>query len=471
MSAQKLVVFELNEVPFRVFDYFIDKHPDSNFARMFQRSDVFETHVEDEGHLSPWVTWPSVHRGVNNAKHGIQDFGQDLTEVDGEYPPIWEILAKGGVSVGMFGPLHSYPVPKSLDHYKFYIPDTFAAGPECFPEQLSAFQEFNLAMVDASGRNVSKALMLDKAMPFLAAAPGLGLRAKTVLSLGRQLAAERLNPYMICRRRTSQAEIAFDFFLRQLKRNTPDISWFFSNHVASTMHRYWPGTFPGDYPDVIWAEGYEQRFSGEIDYTMGVADRFAGELMAFANNTPGTSIIVMGSMGQEAVPDRLQVNCQIMCTDLTKFMTTMGVEKDQWERRRAMAPSYSVVVSDAAKSNFLSRMSKLRIANANVDFHEHGGAIKFDLGQANLPDDISVGDGEHMYELADLGLRNVEITDKSSAFAYHIPQGVFTHYNPSKRNGFATQRRSISTLEIAPAFIRNFGLEPAGYMQGGLKLS
>jgi len=470
-EAQKLILFELNEVPFRVFDYFIERHPNSNIAKLFDRGNSFETTTEDTGHLSPWITWPSVHRGVANSSHGITDFGQNLTEIDSEFPPIWQLLANQGVSVGMFGSLHSYPVPQHLDGYKFFVPDTFAAGPECFPEKLSEFQKFNLAMAEANSRQVSSALMLGKALPFLAAAPGLGLRARTAVSLARQLVRERANRDLVCRRRTSQVEIAFDFYLRQLKRTKPDISFFFSNHVASTMHRFWPGAFPEDYAAQNWIPGYDQRFSGEIEYTMGVADRFVGELMRFAENEQGYSVILLGSMGQHASEGRKAVNAQVMCVDLQRFMAGLGVPADSWSKRLSMAPQYVVAIDAVAKPAFLDRLAKLHIGNEPVDFSDRGDVVVFELGHANLPDDVPIGDDGGLVAASDIGLRNVQINDGSAAFAYHIPQGALVHYNPRQRSGFSKSRASISTLDIAPAILRNFGKQPHAYMERGFSLS
>ena len=74
--GRKIVFFELNEVPYRVVDDFCERRPDSALARLLPRSAQYETRCEDEGKLQPWVTWPSVHRGVNNIRHGLAHLGQ-----------------------------------------------------------------------------------------------------------------------------------------------------------------------------------------------------------------------------------------------------------------------------------------------------------------------------------------------------------------------------------------------------------
>jgi len=201
ISGKRVVFYELNEVPRRVLEDFTRRNPGSTLARLLGQGAFFETVAEDQGVLSPWITWPTLHRGVSNDKHCISDFGQDLAEVNGEYPSFTELLARAGVRVGVFGSLHSYPLPPGVEQYAFYVPDTFANGPECFPETLSSFQDFNLKMVDASGRNVSKSVLLGPAARFMAQAPGLGLRFDTVVRLAGQLLSERVNPARVGRRR------------------------------------------------------------------------------------------------------------------------------------------------------------------------------------------------------------------------------------------------------------------------------
>ena len=76
----KVIFFELNEVPYKVIHHFCKLYPESNLAKVLSKGRKYETYAEDMGHLSPWVTWPTVHRGITNEKHFISDFGQDLND-------------------------------------------------------------------------------------------------------------------------------------------------------------------------------------------------------------------------------------------------------------------------------------------------------------------------------------------------------------------------------------------------------
>ena len=237
---QQTIVYELNEDPTRLFDFYADAFKSSAFAKLKQFGTCVETQSSDVGHLSPWVTWPTLHRGVSNVEHQISDLGQDVSKVNIEMPNVWEILANEGVSVGVFGSLHSYPLPVNLDNFSFYVPDTFSAGNECFPELLTNFQRFNLSMVRSNGRNVQTGIAVRDAASFLKNSIALGLKPTTFLKLTNQVMLEKKKKDRVVRRRTSQAEIAFDLFFMQFRKSMPLVSFFFTNHVASSMHRYWP---------------------------------------------------------------------------------------------------------------------------------------------------------------------------------------------------------------------------------------
>ena len=116
---QKILLFELNEVPLRIIDEFCARRPGSCLARLLPRCRQYETFAADSGHLSPWITWPSVHRGVANERHGIHSFGQDLADVDRDFPPLWRLLAEGGVRTAVFGSLHSYSGDLADERFAF----------------------------------------------------------------------------------------------------------------------------------------------------------------------------------------------------------------------------------------------------------------------------------------------------------------------------------------------------------------
>lgn len=282
---KKIILFELNEVPVRILDYYCAARPQSWLAKSMNKRVNYETFMPNRGHLSPWNTWPSFHRGVSNEKHFLSDFNQDLSEVDKEFPPIWKKLADNGVSVGVFGSLHSFPVPSDQGNVKYHVPDVFAPSSECIPESVSLFQEINLALSRESARNVNGRVPVKEAAQLALRFRQLGFRFSTVTDVIGQILAEQSDKWKTTRRRTYQTVIGFDVFFKLLQNHRPDFTTFFTNHVASSMHRYWAAAFPSDYQDFKFSDDWVKTYDDEILWTMGKADRMLETLGAFVSES------------------------------------------------------------------------------------------------------------------------------------------------------------------------------------------
>lgn len=469
MSGRKIILFELNEVPFRILDHYCRRHPNSVLASRLPQCHQYETYAEDS-RLTPWVTWPTVHRGITDEQHRIHHFGQDLQEVDRAFPPLWKILASHSVRTGVFGSLHSYPLPEGLENYAFYFPDTFAAGSECFPANLSVFQEFNLGMARRSNRNVAKGLPWKSALRLLRHLPDLGFKPATLVDTAQQVYAEWKNPARRVRRRTYQVVLAFDIFMKQLQATRPAFATFFSNHVASSMHRYWAAAFPEDYDSFGYGQDWVSTYRDEIDFTVGKFEAFFARLVRLVDADPEYTLWVTTSIGQAATSAQ-PTETQLCVADLERFMAAFGVGKGEWSRRPAMEPDYSVFVAPSRAETFRQGMKKLVIDGRPVVCEEHDkGFFAFALIFFNLH--------YHPYALLDgkeipfeqLGLANMQIEDMTNTNAYHIPTGSLLIYDPLHRSP-KPGRPQISTREIAPAVLRNFSIRVPGYMAAGPALA
>jgi hypothetical protein len=461
-----VVVYELNEVPRRLFDFYADAFPNSAFAQLRIHSNLFETLTADVGGLSPWITWPTMHRGVSNVDHEISELGQTLSKVNAEFPNVYNILAQSGVKVGVFGSLQSYPLPKNLDNYCFYVPDTFAAGDECFPDQLTDFQSFNLSMVRANGRNVSNGIAVKSATNFLKNSIKLGLKPKTFLKLSNQMLTERVNKDRLVRRRTSQVEIAFDIYFQQLKNTQPDISFFFTNHVASSMHRYWPTVFPKDYEDGKFERGWLKQWAGEIPHAVKVANF---QLQKIINHCHASTseLIVCSSMGQGAVEDVEPIDSQVLITNVKKLMSYIGLSSEDWEPKLSMAPRIVLTPLSEACTPALERLKRIKINGYSIGIHyTTSGDIRLDISLTDQSS-LEILDGNKIIAPNEIGIENVKLQDASGSYAYHIPEGIMMHYNPVKLNQKSRKEtwNSISALDFAPSLLLKFGVQLPSYMK------
>jgi hypothetical protein len=466
----KIILFELNEVPLRIIDHFCKLYPQSALARIQTSGRRYETVTEDVGHLSPWVTWPTVHRGVTNERHFIADFGQDLSEQDDAYPTIWRILAARGVSVGMFGSLHTYPMPHDMTGFSFYVPDTFAAGSECFPQKLSVFQDFNLSMARESSRVVSDGVPGRQAMRFLMNLPDLGFRFRTAVDIASQMVDERVNRWKVVRRRTYQSVIGFEVFFKQMAERRPDFSTFFTNHVASSLHRYWAAAFPEDYDNMTLGHEWVRTYNREIVFTMRKADQMIDRLVRFVDRNPDYSLWVMSSMGQHAVETR-EIATELFVTDAEKFMANFNLGKDGYELKPSMVPQFNVQISVGKRREFEEKLATFRVSGKDITWREKGaGFYSLDVGFSNLDErSIRIELMGQSIPLDRSGLKNVKIQDRCGATAYHIPEGSLLIYGRGMASS-VQQTTSISTTDIAPALLRNFNVPVPAYMSKGLVL-
>ena len=77
-ANNKLILYELNEVPVKLLNFYTTLKPNSNFNYLINSGKLKPTITNDIGELHPWSTWPTVHRGVNNNIHNIRFINQDL---------------------------------------------------------------------------------------------------------------------------------------------------------------------------------------------------------------------------------------------------------------------------------------------------------------------------------------------------------------------------------------------------------
>ena len=463
--TRKIVLFELNEVPWRIVDDHVARRPDGALASMLRRSAQYETVAADKGHLSPWKTWPSVHRGVPDERHLIGDLGQDHAAADAAYPPVWQLLHERGARVGVGGSLHSSPPPADMESYAFYLPDAFAADERAHPPVLSTFQAFNLAMSRRSARNVDSSVSWSRAARLFASSRALGIRVTTYGALAAQLAAERRRPERRARRRTFQAVLAFDVFMAQLERSRPDFSTFFSNHVASAMHRYWAATYPTDYDELDLDNDWTTAHADELPWAMDQAETMLARLVAFADAHPEYQVWTASSMGQRATMAQA-LETAVYLVDLATFMRRLGMPDGCWESRPAMLPQTNVVVPGALASTFERELMKVQLVDQPLRYRRtDDGFFAMDLGHANMhhrPTPVRYGGGRH--PLAEFGMKAVEIEDRSGTTAYHVPEGILAVYDPRGMAARTTDRPRISTLEIAPALLSGCGVAPPSYM-------
>jgi len=315
-----------------------------------------------------------------------------------------------------------------------------------------------------SARNVSGKLPLRLAARLALATKTLGWTLRTVLDVAGHLLDERLHSWRKVRRRTYQTVLAFDVFMKQLTTTRPDFATFFTNHVASAMHRYWAASFPGDFRELGYPQDWIERFSGEIDFAMSRFDTLLGRLLRFVDANPEYVLWIASSMGQAAADGR-PVETQVYLTDPARLMQAAGIASSDWQLQPAMAPRISVFVATEASTRFREFLTTLEVAGKPAAFDERErGFFNLAFGSSNVPPDRQfVRMREERRPFDEVGLSVVDIEDRAGSNGYHVADGILLSYDPLDRKGDAS-RTVIETTDVAPEILRFFDLEPQEYM-------
>jgi len=460
---RNIILFELNEVPFKVIDYYCEKFPKSTLAYTLSKSFQFETITKDQGHLHPWSTWPTIHRGVTNELHGIKDFGQDLAQVNKKYPSIWDILKNKNIDTGVCASLHTYPVPENYCDYKFFIPDPFSPVPTTHPAYVMPFQKFNLDMARKSVRNVDTSINKLDAIKLGMSFPRLGITFSTIKDVIGQIISEKNAPWKSTRRRTYQSVLAFDVFYKLLKKEKPKFATFLSNHAASAMHRYWAATFPHDYKHNNLSEEWINRYSGEIDFAMHKFDKFLAKLVRFVDKHPTYKLVVASSMGQQATRAEPLIS-ELAVTDFGSFLSSLGMNEEEYEILPAMHPQYNLSIKADFEEKFINALKGFSVKGQSMNYRQkENGFFSLDFGHTNLSsDDIKLNDV--ICTPNDIGLTNQLVDEEASGTAYHIPEGSMFIYDPQNLQANKDRVFSIDTTRIAPSILKNFNIDRPEYM-------
>lgn len=447
----KSILYELNEVPWRVIDFYVQKKPKSAFAYLVSNSACFTTITRDEGELHPWTTWPSLHRGVYNTTHGITFINQELPA---EPRPLWEILQSQGRSVGVFGSLQSYGSwPKKPEDYAFYVPDTFAKTPKTHPVHFEAFQRFNLTMTARDGA-VAKA-----ELPSIREIAGdvwgtlrAGLRIKTLALLAAQVAREKRDSNYRTRRAVFQAPIAFDMFLRAYRETAPEFATFFTNHAAGMMHRYWQHAFPEDFEHPpLKNDSVRAR---NVEFAMDVADSQLKELLKLASKHDIT-IIVASSMGQEAI-DRGEYIGEFRIVNVTQFASALGF-RHPFSANLAMQPDFAFEFEEAqARDQFRTLVESLVGPDGSplFLFKERGLTLNLNLQKQSecLKSETIFRREESRltpYACSDFGFEKL---NRDIGTGYHQPRGSLMFHGPGIRSN--SKRVEVELNRVNPTLLK-----------------
>ena len=298
MMIRPLLLLEINEVPWRVIDRFKADVRYGALNRFFRESRTFTNVAVDRGELSPWITWPTFHRGMTRDGHGIRNPGSR----SGDFSRHSDL---GGIP------------PARASHWGFRLPAKLAAdqpGPRrllpsryiCSRLLLHSRIAGAVAAIQSSangrqwpGGESQSGVFQDT----VSLVKDSGPRSSAVDHRVRREAGpcERFDEARVSRRPIFQAILFWDVFRKLFAcQRPPAFTSFFTNHVAGIMHRYWRDVFPEDFhgADAVLRQWLDLS---TMEFAVKVVDRVLADAMDYCKRNPDLVVVFATSMGQSAI--------------------------------------------------------------------------------------------------------------------------------------------------------------------------
>jgi hypothetical protein len=464
-TARRVLLLEFNEITWTILDPMIARGLLPNFARLrIQGAWGAPEALEKPPYLDPWITWVTLHTGVERGVHGAAVLEQDAGTIGAKRT--WSYVAEAGRSVGVFGSISAYPPPKVRG---FVVPGPFAPGSETVPETLKPIQDLNRRYTQVHSRVASDGSLLAM-LKEGAAIFRLGLRAGTAVRIVQQLALERLRPYMKWKRVSLQPLINYDLFAHLYEQYRPDYATFHTNHAAHYMHHYWRAMDDSRFPSRASAEE-KAHYGGAVEYGYRICDELLGRFLASVDER--TILVLTSSMGQQPYVNDLypEGKIPVRFRDVRALLDIVGAQ-GVTEIVPTMVPQYNVRISDPVERG--------RVRDLLRAIRCEGGAHAKALSVEEVGPDLTLSP----YGLAQRGndvryfftgcanarpggypLEELFVCDAPTPKeGMHHPRGVLMFHGPGVPAGL--EITNVSPLDIAPTILHLLGVPVPGVMQG-----
>jgi hypothetical protein len=282
-----MIVIEANEIPKEVFDWYC-KNSNGILAKTISDFGVITTLLDDveEDFLYPSQAWASISTGSSASIHKIRWYN-DAKPGNNFY---WRDASKKGKNVALMNVLHTGSISdQETNNYDFIFPDFFCLKPEVSIKKYKKFQNFNHIMSVSSGRKASKkTLLLNSLISFLKypsmSAWGLSFKDynkwfSIFLSIKNDSETLRNAQFIL------QQRIFLDIIKKGLGK---DLAVFFTNHVASCLHR--------NFHDLTNNLKSDEQKKLKIYRSMKMLDDFLLEIKKLNSNR---EILILSAMGQK----------------------------------------------------------------------------------------------------------------------------------------------------------------------------
>jgi predicted AlkP superfamily phosphohydrolase/phosphomutase len=462
---RKVLLLEFNEITWTLIDPMIARGKLPNLARMRREGTWGSPEaLEKPPYLDPWITWVTLHTGVDRSVHGASVLEQDSATITARRS--WDYAAEAGRSVGVFGSIGAYP-PRPVPG--FMVPGPFAPGSETFPTYLKPVQDLNRRYTQVHNKVAAQDSPLSMARQG-AELLRLGLSPATIARIVQQLALEKLKPHMKWKRVALQPLLNFDVFANLYRRYQPDFATWHTNHAAHYMHHYWRAMDDSKFPTAAGPEE-KVKYGAAVPHGYELCDELLGRFMKLVDRD--TVVVLASSMGQQPYVNELYPEGKIAVRfkDVRAVLDIVGARGVQ-NVVPTMVPQWNVTIPDTAERNRVRDL--LRKARCQGGIHEDAIHVEetADIltltprGLARRTEDIryffpdAPGAKAGGYQLDELFACDAP-TPKEGM---HHPRGMVIFYGAGVRRGH--ELTDMSPLDLAPTMLSLLDVPVPSVMTG-----
>lgn len=458
--GRKVLLAEFNEISWRVIDLLCKRGRLPIFSE-FKSQGAWGSPIADEmpPNLDPWISWTTVYTGRPQSEHGVRFLEQPPETVTG--PKLADIAADAGKVMGVYGSIMHWPPRRDIRG--FWVPSTFAPGPETTPAELQPIQELNLTHTRAhnplSGR--PKGSILKRGMQLLS----LGLKPRTAAEVAGFLANWKLRPDRKWQKVSLQPLINIDFFESLYRTHQPDFATFHTNHVAHYMHRFWRAMDPTPFLKPPSADEV-RKYGGAIEFGYRIAERVLQRLWRLVDQN--TVLVLASGLGQQPyVVDEFPEGRKVVRIKSIEQLLELGGIAGHCEAIPMMAPQWNIRIPDPqkrAQAETIFRTAWTGTPETRLyALDTVGDTVCINVFQNNLKGidlEAPCVVASRNFRLGEL----IATQDATPKEGWHERTGVVVFRGAGVRKG--VQIGECTNLDLAPTMLHLMGLEIPSHMKG-----
>ena len=417
-KKSKIFIFELNEISPAILKKYNKTYPNSSISKFTKTSLNITTVADDieEKKLYPAQSWASINSGKPYKVHKIKWYNDTKRNCS----HLWDDISINH-SIGLVNVLHSSDY-KNKSSFNYFISDPYKKNEKTIPSSLNGFQRFKNNQTFKSYR-VSKLKITFKELKDILTflfkiRPITYLRIlKILFDIKFKKQKERL--------RNVDFLLHFDIFLWALKNKDSKINVFFTNHIASQIHRYIGAILPNNKVRKIFGKKWIKKNSNEVFYSMHLFDKnFKKFKKKFFNKND--TIVFVSSMGQGIIRNYDDQHCIKYVSDKEKFFKKYFNDKFNYQILGSMSPQLTIKMKNLKEIKYaLKELKKNDISKVFKHFDSRQNILTISVSFENL-DHVNIG--KNKYSLKDIGV-SMSLDDTQNT-GKHIKEGIFLINSP-----------------------------------------